>query len=114
MYQAQETQKMVDLNKATFQAAAHSLDLFQDQAEQFAEIWMNQTLKLPSQLQKAYFDWLKLCKKERNNYKNLMDQGFNRVEEFVQGTEAAQQAEPIPQAGTNETTQKSEAKAKSK
>ncbi len=114
MYQAQEAQRLIDLNKATFQSAAHSLDLFQDQAEQFAELWMNQTLQLPSQLQKACFDWFKLCKRERNNYKNMMDQGFKRVEEFVQGAESAQQAEPTPQAEKEETAKKSEAKTKSK
>lgn len=73
----------VDFQKATFDNTFSAITMFQDQSEKafitFLEAGM---VPLPEEGKKILKEWTQSFKKGRDEFKKVMDEGFNKVEGF--------------------------------
>jgi len=78
----QIAKQMVDFNKAAFDNSFEAMSVIQDQAEKMINTMMEQTAFLPEEGKKAVNDWIKACKKGREDFKAATDENFKKVETF--------------------------------
>lgn len=78
--------QMIDFQKATFTNAYNTLSMFQDQSERFVNTFMEQNPMLPQQSKDAFQEWLKMCKKARDDYKKSIDESFKNLEKYFEST----------------------------
>lgn len=76
-------QKAVHYQKNAFDNAYQAVVLFQDQAERVANTWLDQINGLPEEGRDLVGTWAENYRKGLKQYKDAVDQGFNRVEELL-------------------------------
>jgi polyhydroxyalkanoate synthesis regulator phasin len=74
--------QMVDFNKAAFDNTFSAMATVQDQTEKMAKTVLEQATWLPEEGKKVINEWVQAYKKGREDYKNLIDENFKRVEDF--------------------------------
>ena len=84
-------QPVVDANKIAFQTWYQSVSAMQDQAEQMMNYVWNQAPMVPESSKKAFNEWVSLLRKERENMKKTVDQGFDSLEQLLIGKEKKQE-----------------------
>jgi len=78
----QIAKQMVDFNKTAFDNSFEAMSVVQDQAEKMINNLMEQTAFFPEEGKKAVNDWIKACKKGREEFKSAADENFKKVEVF--------------------------------
>lgn len=72
--------QMIEFQKAAFNNTFNSIAMMQDQSEKMMQNLMQQNPMLPKQSMDAFNEWLKMCKKARDEYKNTVDEAFKNLE----------------------------------
>ena len=76
-------QKAVHYQRNTFNNAYQAVVLFQDQAERVTNTLLDQVNGLPEEGRKLVGTWAENYRKGLKQYKDAVDEGFNRVEELL-------------------------------
>ncbi len=76
--------QMIEFNKTAFDNTFRAMSLVQDQTEEMLLSYMEKATWLPAEGKKALKDWLDNCKKVRDEYKKIVDEGFKRMEELFE------------------------------
>ncbi len=85
MDQARVAKQLMDFQKATFDNMLGNMILYWDQAERVSMTWIDQAAWLPEEGRKAILDWVKGNKKGIEQFKQVVDDGYNRMEKWFQG-----------------------------
>ena len=84
--------QMVKFNKQTFENTFNTLVVFQDQSEVLFNSMLDRATWLPEDGKKAVNDWVKAYKKSREDFRNSVNDGFKKLEEFVTKSYGAEKA----------------------
>jgi polyhydroxyalkanoate synthesis regulator phasin len=79
--------QMIEFQKATFNNTFSTISMLQDQSEKMINTFLEQNPMLPKQNKDAFNEWLKVCKKARDDYKKTIDESFKNLESYF--TESA-------------------------
>lgn len=74
--------QMIDFNKATFNNSFNALVMLQDQMERVSSTILDQAAWLPEDGRKAVNEWVDAYKKGRENFKKVVDDGFDKLDDF--------------------------------
>lgn len=80
-------QPVLNVNKIAFQGWYQAVSSMQDQAEKMMYNAWKQAPVVPESSKQLLSQWVELCKKERENLKKTVDQGFETFEKFVADSE---------------------------
>lgn len=80
MDQKQVFKQMLDLNRTSFTNAFQAMSMVQDQTETMTASMLDQAAWMPEEVKKTVKDWVDACKKGRDEYKKLVDDAFEKVE----------------------------------
>jgi hypothetical protein len=83
MDQKQLFKQMIDFNKAAFDNTFNAMVMLQEQAERMSSTMLDQATWLPSEGRKAITDWVEAYKKGRENFKKMVDDSFQKVDEYM-------------------------------
>jgi len=72
--------QLLDFNKSSFNNAFNAMVMVQDQTETMSSSFLEQATWMPEEGKKAIHDWIKACKKGREDYKRLVDDAYQKVE----------------------------------
>jgi hypothetical protein len=79
--------QMIQFNKTAFDNTFNAMTMVSDQNEKMVGTFMEQASWLPEEGKKAIRDWLTAYKKGCEDFKNLVDENYKKVEEFFTGSE---------------------------
>jgi len=82
--------QMIDFQKATFTNTYNTMSTFQEQSERFVTTFMEQNPMLPQQSKEALQEWVKMCKKARDDYKKAVDESFKNLEKYFDTSSQSQ------------------------
>lgn len=82
MPQNQFFKQMLDFNKATFQSTFNTISMMQDQAQQFSSQLLEKAPWIPQEGKKATSDLGMAFKKGRDDFKKVVDENFEKMEQF--------------------------------
>jgi len=83
----QLAKQMIDLNKVAFTNTFNTIVMLQDQTEKMVRSFMDKAYWIPEEGKKSLDEWIKACKKGREEYKKIVDDGFEKLGEFFSKTE---------------------------
>ena len=83
----QMMKQMFDFNKTAVDKTFAALTVMQDQAEKMFNLWVDQNKWFPEDGKKAMAEWVKTCKKGRDEFKAKVDEGYKKIEEYFAGIE---------------------------
>lgn len=87
MEQGKIAKQMIEFQKATFDNTFNAMVTLQEQAERMLNMSLEQATWLPEEGKRIINEWIKSYKKGREDYKKLVDQNFQRVEDFFAGAD---------------------------
>ena len=82
MDQKQIFKQMFDFNKAAFDNTFKAMVMLQEQAERMTNTMLEQATWLPAEGRKVITDWVEAYKKGRENFKKIVDENFQKVDEY--------------------------------
>ncbi len=85
MDQKQIAKQMVQFNKTAFDNSFNAMTMVCDQNEKMVGTFLQQATWLPAEGKKAIDDWLNSYKKGCEDFKNQVDENYQKVEEFFAG-----------------------------
>jgi len=110
MIQTQIPKQILDFHKSTLDNGFKAMTLLQDQTEKSFRSFFEQTgAWMPAEGRKALDQWVSMCKQGQQELKKMIDENFQRAEQFLTPQEQATTAQP--QAKSTESKQKANAKA---
>ncbi len=74
--------QIIDFQKSTFDNSYTALVMLQDQAERMTQTVMDQNTWLPDEGKKVMEDWAQMYKQGRVDFKELVDQNFDKMADF--------------------------------
>ncbi|MFH2067748.1 MAG: hypothetical protein ABIK15_21270 [Pseudomonadota bacterium] len=83
MENQQLIKQAVDFQRNAFNNAFQAVVLFQDQTERATKTLLAQVTLVPEEGKTLIGTWTENYKKGLNQYKEAVDAGFNRIEEFL-------------------------------
>ena len=83
----QMVKQMFDFNKTAVEKTFAAMSVMQDQTEKMFNLWLEQNKWYPEEGKKAMAEWVKNCKKGREEFKAKLDEGYKKLEEFFAGQE---------------------------
>ena len=83
------TRQIFDLQKATFDNAFGAMAMLQDQAEKTTNMLVaSSPWPVPEKGKEIMKEWVQAFKKGREEFKKALDEGFNKMENFILREEA--------------------------
>jgi len=82
MDQKQMAKQMLQFNKTAFDNTFNAMTMVYDQNEKMVGTFLQQASWLPEDGRKAISDWMDAYKKGGENFKNLVDENYQKVEDF--------------------------------
>lgn len=82
MDQKQIAKQMIQFNKTAFDNSFNAMTMVYDQNEKMVGSFLQQAAWLPEDGRKAISDWMNAYKKGSANFKNLVDENYQKVEDF--------------------------------
>jgi hypothetical protein len=92
MEQGQLFRQMIEFNKMAFDNTFGAIVMFQEQLEKMTSAMLIQSTWLPEDGRKAVDEWIKSYKKGRDDFKKVVDEGFQKVESFFNRPDAEQKS----------------------
>ncbi len=86
MDQKQMAKQMLQFNKTAFDNTFNAMTMVYDQNEKMVGTFLQQASWLPEDGRKAISDWMEAYKKGGENFKNLVDENYQKVEDFFAGS----------------------------
>jgi hypothetical protein len=77
------TKQIIDFNRNTFDGGFKAMTMLQDQTEKTFYSMLDQASWMPEDSKKMLNEWLNNCKKGRDEFKKMIDEGFNKFEELT-------------------------------
>ena len=74
--------QIIDFQKSTFDNSYNALVMLQDQAERMTQTVVDQNTWLPDEGKKVMEDWVQMYKQGRVDFKELVDQNFDKLVDF--------------------------------
>jgi len=90
--------QMIDFQKSTFDNAFSAGVMLQDQAEQVLSTTIQQNLWIPEEGKRAVDQWLQALKAGRADFKEIVDDSFKNVSEFLSPVAPATRPQPAKAA----------------
>jgi len=87
--------QMIDFQKTTFDNAFSAGVMLQNQAEQVLSKTIEQNAWLPEEGKRAVDQWLQTLKASRKDFKDIVDDSFKNVSEFLTPAAAASRPQPV-------------------
>ena len=84
MDQKQVFKQMFDFNKAAFDNTFNAMVMLQEQAERMSNTMLEQATWLPEEGRKVIKDWVDAYKQGRENFKKIVDDNFQKVDDYFQ------------------------------
>jgi hypothetical protein len=78
----QIAKQMIVFNKTAFDNNFNSLKALQEQTERIVNKFWEKTPMFPEEGRKAISEWIKAYKKGCEDYKNIVDENFKKVDDF--------------------------------
>ena len=75
--------QMVSFNKQTFENTFNALVVLQDQSEALFNGMLDRATWVPEDGKKAVGDWAKSYKKNREEFRKSVNDGFKKLEDFI-------------------------------
>lgn len=72
--------QMIDSCKATFDNSFSAFMMLQDQMERLTNLYWGQMINLPDEAKKGLNEWTKSYKKNCEDFKKMVDDGFKNLE----------------------------------
>lgn len=76
------SKQMIEFQKTTFNNTFSTISMLQDQSEKMINTFLEQNPMMPQQNKDALNEWLKVCKKARDDYKKAIDESFKNLESY--------------------------------
>jgi len=83
MPQKMMAKQMLDANKATFDSSFQAMVMLQEQSEKMTATLLEQATWLPAEGKKMIQEWITACRKGRDDYKKMVDDGYKKIAEFL-------------------------------
>ncbi len=77
--------QMIDFQKATFDNSYNAMVKMQEQGEAMLNMFIGQATWVPAEGKKVIGDWMSGVQKAREDFKKMVDEGFDSVENFSDG-----------------------------
>ncbi len=87
MLQPEMIKQVIEFNRTAFESTFKAMSMVQDQTEEMLLAYMEKSPWIPSEGKKVLMEWLEKCKKSREEYKKIVDDGFKRMENIFSKTE---------------------------
>lgn len=75
--------QMVELQKTSFENSFNMLITVQDQMEKMVNSFVEQAPWLPAEGKKAFSNLVSTCKKGREDFRKVVDDGYKKVDEYL-------------------------------
>ncbi len=72
--------EMIDLYKTTFDNSFSAMMMLQEQMERMTSMYWGQMVHLPEEAKKGLAEWTKSYKKNCEDFKKVVDDGFKNLE----------------------------------
>ena len=79
----QISKQMFNFNKMAFERSFSTMVIMQGQAEKMIGVWMDQNKWFPEEGKKAMEEWVKTYKKGREDFKAKVEDGYEKMEEYL-------------------------------
>jgi hypothetical protein len=76
-------QQMIKFYKTTFDNSYGAMMMFQEQMERLGAMFWGQMVSLPGEAKKDLAEWNKSYKKNCEDFKKVVDNGFQKLEAFT-------------------------------
>jgi hypothetical protein len=84
MMQPKELLKqMLVFNKTAFENSFNTMLMLQDQMERMTRVYVDQATGISAETKNAVNEWTQLYKKGLADFRNMIDEGFKKVEAFL-------------------------------
>jgi hypothetical protein len=80
---SQMFKQMITFNKTAFDNSFNALVTLQEQTEKMVNTFLDQATWLPEEGKKVTLDWIQAYKKGCEDFKKVVDENFQRVEDFI-------------------------------
>jgi len=74
--------RIVDFNKMIFKGTFSTMTIVQSQSEKIITAWLDQNKYFPEHEKKIFYEWMETWKKNREEFKEKIDQGYKDIEGF--------------------------------
>jgi hypothetical protein len=75
--------QMIDLYQTTFDNSFSAMMTLREQMERMANLYWGQMVSLPEEAKKGLSDWTKSHKKNCEDFKKMVDDGFKNLESLT-------------------------------
>ena len=86
MDQKQMAKQMLQFNKTAFDNTFNAMTMVHDQNEKMVGTFLQQATWLPEDGRKAISDWMEAYKKGGENFKKLVAENYQKVDDFFAGS----------------------------
>jgi len=76
-------QEMMDFYKTSFNNSFNTMMMLQEQMERLGAMYWGQMGNLPEEAKKGVAEWTKSYKKNCEDFKKVMDDGFKKLESYT-------------------------------
>lgn len=83
MDQKQLIKQLIEFNKTSFNNTYNNMVMFQEQAEKMSSTLLNHPTVLTDDGKKIIKDWVKTFKVKRKEYKEVVNDNFKKLEDFL-------------------------------
>lgn len=83
----QMMKQMIQMNKAAFDNTFNAMMTLQDQTEKVMNHLIEQNPWIPEEGKKTVYDWIRACKKGREDFKVAADDHYRKVNAFFTGSD---------------------------
>lgn len=85
MDQQQIAKQMIQFNKTAFENSFNAMTMVYEQNNKMVGAFLDQATWLPEDGRKAIVDWMESYKKGCEDFKKLVDENYQKVEDFFAG-----------------------------
>lgn len=85
--------QMLDFYRSTFDNSFSAMMMLQEQMERLANLFFAQMVNVPEEVKKGLTEWSRNYRKACEDFKNMMDDNFKRLEALLGEGEKAGKAE---------------------
>ena len=87
MLQLEMIKQMIEFNRTAYDNTFKAMSMVQDQTEEMLLTYMEKAPWMPSEGKKVLKEWLDKCKKARDEYKKIVNDGFKKMEDIFSKSE---------------------------
>ena len=85
--------QMLDFQKTTFDNSFKAMATLQEQGEKMVNMFVEQAPWLPNEGKQVVIDWVNAYRKGRDEFKNIVESNFEKVQEYFTEKKTEKKAE---------------------